>query len=69
MFECDETEIYRGALPRTPVAKTFDMTAVWTEMADDLRAEAIEQCGHLPHEEQPEKVNGLLVEFLESWRG
>jgi pimeloyl-ACP methyl ester carboxylesterase len=51
------------------VGKMFDMTAVWTEMADDLRAEAIEQCGHLPHEEQPEKVNGLLVEFLESWRG
>jgi haloacetate dehalogenase len=51
------------------VGKMFDMTAVWTEMADDLRAEAIKQCGHLPHEEQPEKVNGLLIEFLETWRG
>jgi haloacetate dehalogenase len=51
------------------VGKMFDMTAVWTEMADDLRAEAIERCGHLPHEEQPEKVNGLLIEFLETWRG
>jgi haloacetate dehalogenase len=47
----------------------FDMTAVWAEMADDLCAEAIEQCGHLRHEEQPEKVNGLLIEFLEAWRG
>jgi haloacetate dehalogenase len=51
------------------VGKMFDMTAVWTEMAYDLRAEAIEQCGHLPHEEQPERVNGLLFEFLEAWRG
>ena len=45
------------------------MRTIWTEMADDLPAEAIEQCGHLPHEEQPEKVNGLLFEFLEAWRG
>jgi haloacetate dehalogenase len=51
------------------VGKMFDMKAVWTEMASDLRAEAIEQCGHLPHEEQPEKVNGLLFEFLEAWSG
>jgi pimeloyl-ACP methyl ester carboxylesterase len=51
------------------VGKMFDMPAVWREMAHEVRAEAIEQCGHLPHEEQPEKVNGLLLEFLESWRG
>jgi haloacetate dehalogenase len=51
------------------VGKMFDMAAVWAEMADDLRVEAIEQCGHLPHEEQPERVNGLLLEFLEAWRG
>jgi pimeloyl-ACP methyl ester carboxylesterase len=33
------------------VGKIFDIRAISTEMADDLRAEAIEQCGHLPHEE------------------
>jgi haloacetate dehalogenase len=47
----------------------FDMASVWQEMAGNLRAEAIEQCGHLPHEEQPERVNRLLLEFLEGWQG
>ena len=51
------------------VGKMFDMRAVWAEMANDLRAEAIEQCGHLPHEEQPERVNGLSLEFLTGWHG
>jgi pimeloyl-ACP methyl ester carboxylesterase len=51
------------------VGKMFDMRAVWAEMANDLRAEAIEQCGHLPHEEQSERVNGLLLEFLTGWHG
>ncbi|MGI4795156.1 MAG: hypothetical protein ACRYG8_14015 [Janthinobacterium lividum] len=35
---------------------TFDMAAVWAEMADDLRAGPILECGHLPHEEQPAHV-------------
>ena len=51
------------------VGKMFDMPAVWAEMAHDLRAEPIAQCGHLPQEEQPERVNGLLREFLEPWMG
>lgn len=51
------------------VAKLFDMKSVWSEMADDLQAHAIEQCGHLPQEEQPEKVNKLLMSFLSTWRG
>jgi pimeloyl-ACP methyl ester carboxylesterase len=51
------------------VGKMFDMPSVWAEMADDLRFEAIEQCGHLPHEEQPERVNQLLLEFLQGWNG
>ncbi|UXN66663.1 alpha/beta hydrolase (plasmid) [Phyllobacterium sp. A18/5-2] len=51
------------------VGKMFDMPEVWREMAHNVRAEAIEQCGHLPHEEQPERVNGLLLEFLEGWAG
>ena len=51
------------------VGKTFDMASVWAEMASDLRAIPIEQCGHLPHEEQPEVVNRLLIEFLKGWNG
>jgi len=37
-----------------------DLTAVWTEMADDLRTEAIEQCGHFPLEEQPENERAVV---------
>jgi haloacetate dehalogenase len=51
------------------VGKMFDMPAVWAEMAVTVRAEAIDQCGHLPHEEQPARVNGLLLEFLAGWTG
>ncbi|MBO9723949.1 MAG: alpha/beta hydrolase [Novosphingobium sp.] len=51
------------------VGKLFDMPKVWAEMADDLRAVAIEHCGHLPHEERPEAVNALLLDFLEGWKG
>lgn len=50
------------------VGKSFDMTAVWSEMASDLRTAAIEHCGHLPHEEHPEEVNRLLLDFLVDWR-
>jgi haloacetate dehalogenase len=51
------------------VGKMFDMAAVWGEMAHNVRAEPIAECGHLPHEEQPERVNGLLLEFLDGWAG
>lgn len=51
------------------VGKLFDMEAVWREMAGDLRVAAIPQCGHLPHEEQPEIVTNLLLEFLDGWKG
>ncbi|AWN51134.1 alpha/beta hydrolase [Methylobacterium sp. 17Sr1-1] len=51
------------------VGQAFDMEAVWAEMASDLRTAAIPRCGHLPHEEQPEAVNRLLVEFLAGWQG
>lgn len=50
------------------VGRMFDMPKVWAEMAENLRAVAIERCGHLPHEERPEVVNGLLMEFLQDWR-
>lgn len=51
------------------VGKLFDMEAVWREMASDLRVAAIPQCGHLPHEEQPEIVTNLLLELLDGWKG
>lgn len=51
------------------VGQLFDMPSVWAEMASDLRAVAIEQCGHLPHEERPAKVNALLLDFLTGWKG
>jgi haloacetate dehalogenase len=50
-----------GFLSFEAVGNLFDMPTVRAETAHDLRAEAIEQCGHLPHEEQPERVNGLLL--------
>lgn len=51
------------------VGKLFDMPAVWAEMAENLQAVAIPRCGHLPHEERPEAVNALLLEFLAGWAG
>jgi pimeloyl-ACP methyl ester carboxylesterase len=51
------------------VGRMFDMPKVWAEMAEDLRAVPIERCGHLPHEERPEAVNALLLEFLQGWQG
>ncbi|WP_225774715.1 alpha/beta fold hydrolase [Pseudomonas sp. Marseille-Q5115] len=51
------------------VGKLFDMAKVWAEMADSLEAHPIANSGHLPQEEQPEVVNGLLLKFLEGWRG
>lgn len=51
------------------VGGMFDMKAVWESMAINLRAEPIARCGHLPQEEQPERVNALLLEFLSGWTG
>ncbi|AOK12801.1 MULTISPECIES: alpha/beta fold hydrolase [Burkholderia] len=51
------------------VGGMFDMKAVWESMATNLRAEPIARCGHLPQEEQPERVNALLLEFLSGWTG
>ncbi|PXW28311.1 alpha/beta fold hydrolase [Paraburkholderia caballeronis] len=50
------------------VGQMFDMKAVWDEMAMNLRAEPISRCGHLPHEEQPDRVNELLLDFLSPWK-
>lgn len=51
------------------VGRLFDMKAIWSEMADDLRVAPIENCGHLPQEEQPDEVNRLLLDFLDGWNG
>ncbi len=51
------------------VGKMFDMANVWNGMARDVVTHAIPRAGHLPHEEQPEIVNRILVDFLEGWKG
>ncbi|MFL9933176.1 alpha/beta hydrolase [Paraburkholderia sp. RL18-103-BIB-C] len=51
------------------VGKMFDMPGVWKGMARDVVTHAIPRPGHLPHEEQPEIVNQLLVDFLKDWKG
>ncbi|MGV2293182.1 alpha/beta hydrolase [Trinickia sp. YCB016] len=51
------------------VGKMFDMASVWKGMARDVVTHAIARAGHLPHEEQPEIVNRLLVDFLQGWQG
>jgi pimeloyl-ACP methyl ester carboxylesterase len=51
------------------VGKMFDMPGVWKDMARHVVTHAIPRAGHLPHEEQPEIVNQLLVDFLKDWKG
>ena len=51
------------------VGEMFDMPRVWAEMASNLVTHAIPECGHLPHEEKPEEINRLLIEFLAGWKG
>jgi haloacetate dehalogenase len=38
-------------------------------MTTNLRTVCIPQCGHLPHEEQPDVVNEAILEFLKDWTG
>jgi pimeloyl-ACP methyl ester carboxylesterase len=49
------------------VGKAFDVKAVWQTMASDLTTLAIDRCGHLCQEEQPEVVNESLTAFLSTW--
>jgi pimeloyl-ACP methyl ester carboxylesterase len=51
------------------VGEMFDMARVWAEMASNLVTHAIPECGHLPHEEKPEEINRLLINFLADWKG
>jgi haloacetate dehalogenase len=51
------------------VGQAFDVIGVWKSMAKNVRGVAISRCGHLPQEEQPERVNQELRDFLNGWRG
>jgi haloacetate dehalogenase len=51
------------------VGQAFDVKAVWETMASNLTTLAIDKCGHLPQEEQPEIVNDSLTDFLSTWSG
>ena len=51
------------------VGQLFDVTGVWQEMCREVRGVAIPDCGHLPHEERPERVNEELLAFLDGWEG
>ena len=49
------------------VGKAFDVLEVWKGLARNVSGVAIPECGHLPQEEQPERVNQELREFLRGW--
>lgn len=51
------------------VGGLYDVLAVWQGMANDVKGVAIPECGHLPQEEQPQRVNQELREFLRGWKG
>jgi pimeloyl-ACP methyl ester carboxylesterase len=46
------------------VGRAYDVAGIWADMAPDLRTVEIPDCRHLPHEEQPDQVNGHLLRFL-----
>ena len=47
----------------------FDMPCVGAEMASNPVNHAISEYGHLHHEEKPEEINRLLIDFLAGWKG
>jgi haloacetate dehalogenase len=51
------------------VGRAYDVAAIWRRIAPDLRTVALPGCSHLPHEEQPDKVNAELLDFLRDWTG
>ncbi len=46
--------------------KMWDFRAIWQGMAKNPEFVSLKQCGHLPHEERPEKVSQALLAFLRS---
>lgn len=51
------------------VGQAFDVAAIWTQIAEDLRAVELPGWAHLPHEERPAKVNAELLRLLDGWAG
>lgn len=51
------------------VGKSFDMPAIWSEMATNIQTFAVPESGHVPQEEQPAVMNALLADFLKGWAG
>jgi haloacetate dehalogenase len=45
-------------------AKMLDMAAIWGGLATDLRTHPVARAAHLPHEERPDEVTSVLLEFL-----
>ncbi len=46
------------------LARVFNVLEIWQEVAQDVRGEAIPECGHFLPEEQPQVVTRKLLEFL-----
>jgi pimeloyl-ACP methyl ester carboxylesterase len=46
------------------LAHVFNVLEIWQEFAQDVRGEAISECGHFLPEEQPDVVIRILLEFL-----
>jgi pimeloyl-ACP methyl ester carboxylesterase len=51
------------------VGRLYDVLGIWRTMAHDVRGVSIPRCGHLPHEERPERVTEELLTFLDGWTG
>ena len=47
--------------------KMWNFREVWHHYASHPEFLPIPQCGHLPHEEQPDTVNAALTRFLHPW--
>ncbi len=48
--------------------KMWNFREVWAKMAKHPEFVSLPQCGHLPHEEKPERVNQELRKFLQPWQ-
>jgi len=48
--------------------KMWNFREIWRGMVRNPEFVSIAQCGHLPHEEHPERVNAELLRFLDAQR-
>ena len=53
----------------TRCGKMWDVESIWRQMAPNLTAVSIPECGHLLLEEKPDDVNRELLKFLADWHG